>query len=328
MGENLAPSGSVMEIRSSSSAPHSTNTPEIPAPPSSPASGLGETSGQGESPAQSVPDTPSHPIDYSSDDDDGRDLSTPFNWVEVTPPLPDSPHASDQVERIGGRILDNDLASMDIEEALEAVAHLTVPSTVTDTGTDTDAAGNDELLDDASTAEAAMQPFAAPSVATDNVPDPKSYRAATCSAKPFSADWKIASDKEIKSHWENGTWSLVRLPFGRKAIGCTWVYKLNVENLGKSSSVKHGFAFAEIDRNLESITKRYLRRRLSTKRYGHFLLSRLTMIWKWSSLMSSRLFSMPILLILRSTWLSRTDMSSTTTMAFRMSASSTRQYTD
>ena len=79
LGGNLAPSGFVMEIRSSSSAPHSTNTPEIPAPPSSPASGLGETSGQGESPAQSVPDTPSHPIDYSSDDDDGRDPSIPFN---------------------------------------------------------------------------------------------------------------------------------------------------------------------------------------------------------------------------------------------------------
>ena len=86
---------------------------------------------------------------------------------------------------------------MDTEEALEAVAHLTVPSIVTDIVTDSDAAGNDELLDDASNAEAAMQPFAAPSVATDNVPDPKSYRAATCSANPFSADWKIASDKEI-----------------------------------------------------------------------------------------------------------------------------------
>ena len=89
-----------------------------PSPPSSPASGLGETSGQGESPAQSFPDTPSHPTDYSSDDDDGRDPSIPFNWVEVTPPLAGSPHASDQVERIG-RMLDNDLASMDTEEALE-----------------------------------------------------------------------------------------------------------------------------------------------------------------------------------------------------------------
>ena len=103
-----------------------------------------------------------------------------------------------------------------------------MPSTVTDT------AGNDDLLDDASNAEEAMQPFAAPSVATDNVPDPKSYRAATCSANPFSADWKIASDMEIKAHWENGTWSLVRLPFGRKAIGCTWVYKTK---RGKSGEV-------------------------------------------------------------------------------------------
>ena len=95
LGES-APSGPLMEILSSSSAPRSTNTPEIPAPPSSPASGSGETSGQGESLAQSAPDTPSHPIDYSSDDDDdGRDPSIPFNWVEVTPPLPDSPHASD-----------------------------------------------------------------------------------------------------------------------------------------------------------------------------------------------------------------------------------------
>ena len=54
-----------------------------------------------------------------------------------------------------------------------------------------------ELLDDASNAEEAMQPFAAPSMATDNVPDPKSYTAAACSANPFSVDWKIASDKEI-----------------------------------------------------------------------------------------------------------------------------------
>ena len=103
-----------------------------------------------------------------------------------------------------------------------------MPSTVTDT------VGNDELLDAASNVEEAMQPFAAPSVATDNVPDPKSYRAATCSANPFCADWKIASDKEIKAHWENGTWSLVRLPFGRKAIGCTWVYKTK---RGKSGEV-------------------------------------------------------------------------------------------
>ena len=69
----------------------------------------------------------------------------------------------------------------------------------------------------------AMQPFAAPSVATDNVLDPTSYRAATCSANPFSADWKIASDKEIKAHWGNGTWSLVRLPFGRLVtLGGGW----------------------------------------------------------------------------------------------------------
>ena len=80
-------------------------------------------------------------------------------------------------------MLDNVLAFMDTEEALEAVAHLNVPSTVTDTTAD-----NDELLDDASNAEEAMLPFAAPSVATDNVRDPKSYRAATCSANPFSVD--------------------------------------------------------------------------------------------------------------------------------------------
>ena len=105
---------------------------------------------------------------------DWRELrgSSPRSKGAVLPYI--SPHASDHVERFG-RMLDNDLASMDTKEALETVAHLTVPSTVTDT------AGNDDLLDDASNAEGAMQPFATPSVATYNVPDPKSYRAAICS---------------------------------------------------------------------------------------------------------------------------------------------------
>jgi predicted RNA binding protein YcfA (HicA-like mRNA interferase family) len=32
--------------------------------------------------------------------------------------------------------------------------------------------------------------------------------------------------KEIEAHLENGTWELVRLPHGKTAIGCRWVFKI------------------------------------------------------------------------------------------------------
>ena len=206
-----------MEILSPSSATDSTDTPGMgePAPPPSPASGQGETNGQGESPAH----TPSHPIVHSSDDDDGdgRDpADLPLVWTS--------------------RALDSDFGSLDTEDL--PLDRLTAPSASLDTEDvpldRLTAPSADELLDDASSVVESMLPFAAPAAASDNVPDPKSFKQATGAGNPYAADWKIASDIEIEAHWENGTWTLVPLPFGRKAIGCTWVYKTK---RGKSGEI-------------------------------------------------------------------------------------------
>ena len=38
--------------------------------------------------------------------------------------------------------------------------------------------------------------------------------------------WMIAMQEEIESLHKNKTWELVPLPYGRKAIGNKWVYKI------------------------------------------------------------------------------------------------------
>eukprot|EP01018_Ginkgo_biloba_P006196 Gb_19788 [translate_table: standard] len=37
--------------------------------------------------------------------------------------------------------------------------------------------------------------------------------------------WNAAMDAEIQVVRKNKTWDLVKLPAGKKAIGCRWVYK-------------------------------------------------------------------------------------------------------
>jgi hypothetical protein len=55
-------------------------------------------------------------------------------------------------------------------------------------------------------------------------PEPKSFREAM---KRSDADmWYQAAVKEMEAHMENGTWELVQLPPGRKAIGSKWVFKV------------------------------------------------------------------------------------------------------
>lgn len=44
--------------------------------------------------------------------------------------------------------------------------------------------------------------------------------------------WKAAMDDEIKSHTENNTWSLTKLPRGRKAIKSKWVFKIKSDDEG------------------------------------------------------------------------------------------------
>lgn len=45
-------------------------------------------------------------------------------------------------------------------------------------------------------------------------------------SRPDAGKWKEALGKEYASLMDNGTWALVELPEGRKAIGCKWVLKI------------------------------------------------------------------------------------------------------
>ncbi|GKV01270.1 hypothetical protein SLEP1_g13835 [Rubroshorea leprosula] len=50
--------------------------------------------------------------------------------------------------------------------------------------------------------------------------------------------WKHAMDEEIKAIQKNGTWELVTLPEGQKAIGVKWVYKVKKNAQGKVEKYK------------------------------------------------------------------------------------------
>jgi hypothetical protein len=43
---------------------------------------------------------------------------------------------------------------------------------------------------------------------------------------PDADKWYEAGMAEMQAHFENGTWQLVQLPAGRKAIGSKWVFKI------------------------------------------------------------------------------------------------------
>jgi hypothetical protein len=65
-----------------------------------------------------------------------------------------------------------------------------------------------------------------------------------------SSLWKEAIDKELASHASNGTWTFVKLPAGRKAIGSKWVFKIKLKADGtveraKARLTAKGFAQRE-----------------------------------------------------------------------------------
>jgi hypothetical protein len=54
--------------------------------------------------------------------------------------------------------------------------------------------------------------------------EPKLYR--NTMHRPDSELWHQAMVRKMEAHLENGTWELVKLPPGRKAIGSKWVFKV------------------------------------------------------------------------------------------------------
>ena len=53
-----------------------------------------------------------------------------------------------------------------------------------------------------------------------------------------SKEWKEAADSEYQSLMDNETWNLVKLPNGRKPVGCKWIFKTKCTNEGKIEHYK------------------------------------------------------------------------------------------
>ena len=54
----------------------------------------------------------------------------------------------------------------------------------------------------------------------------------------FSEQWNRATDSEYQSLLENETWKLVKLPSGRKPVGCRWIFKSKRGKDGKIERYK------------------------------------------------------------------------------------------
>lgn len=50
--------------------------------------------------------------------------------------------------------------------------------------------------------------------------------------------WRAVMTNEIRALEANGTWDMASLPPGKKALGCKWVYKINIMQMGQWSGSK------------------------------------------------------------------------------------------
>lgn len=63
--------------------------------------------------------------------------------------------------------------------------------------------------------------------------DPRSFKEAM-----KSLEWQKSMKEEIKALEDNGTWSLVPLPAGKRALGCQWVYRTKYLSTGEVEHLK------------------------------------------------------------------------------------------
>ena len=83
--------------------------------------------------------------------------------------------------------------------------------------------------------------------------EPRTYSQAM--KGPDAEHWKRAAIEEINAHLQNGTWKIVRLPPGKKAIGWVWKVKLRADGsiehykgrfVAKGYSQRPGFDYNEV----------------------------------------------------------------------------------
>jgi transposase InsO family protein len=86
------------------------------------------------------------------------------------------------------------------------------------------ASDSGEILELTDAYEAAFAVAALKAKGTSNSPEPKSFWQAM--SGPDADEWYKAAAVEMQAHLDNGTWELVKLPAGQKAIGSKWVFKI------------------------------------------------------------------------------------------------------
>jgi hypothetical protein len=93
--------------------------------------------------------------------------------------------------------------------------------------------------------EAAFAIAALKAKGSSDAPEPKSFWQAM--SGPDADKWYEAAAVKMQAHLDNGTWELVKLPAGRKAIGSKWVFKIKHNTNGsieryKACLIAQGFS--------------------------------------------------------------------------------------
>jgi hypothetical protein len=86
------------------------------------------------------------------------------------------------------------------------------------------ASDSGEILELTDAYEAVFAIAALKANGASDAPEPKLFRQAM--SGPDADKWYEAAAVEMQAHLDNGTWELVKLPAGRKAIGSKWVFKI------------------------------------------------------------------------------------------------------